>query len=331
MSARRHDAARRRFAFATALSAALPALPAWSTRAGAATAGLPGELRIGIQKGDALVALRASGALERGFAGQPVAIRWIEFVYGAPLVEAINTGDIDVGAVGSTPPILAQAGAAPAVTYVGWSPRLVSSYAIIVPPGSPARSIADLAGRRIAVARGSQGHLFALQALADAHLDASAVTFSYLAYSDARSAFERGFVDAWAVPDPRYADTELATGARTLLRIGELSVPQYGFYIAPRAFAERYPAVLRTLFDTLAAQTRTDLAHPDATARFLERSTGVPLPVWQRALPRLEWGARYPLDDAVIRAQQASADLAWHSRLIPHAVDVRQAIVDIRA
>ncbi|HXZ08411.1 MAG TPA: aliphatic sulfonate ABC transporter substrate-binding protein [Paraburkholderia sp.] len=290
----------------------------------------PAAINIGIQKGDPLVALRASGELEKAFAAHGVAVKWKEFVYGAPLVEAINVGDVDVGAVGSTPPILAQAGAAPGVVYVAFAPRLQKSYGLIVAANSPIHRIEDLKGKKIAFAKGSQGHLFVLKALADAGVPASSVQFVYLNYSDARAAFERGFIDAWAVPDPRYADTELATGARTILSIGQLSVPQYGFYIGSRDFAQHYPAALRLLFDVLDRQTALELAHPAQTAEFLSQSTGVKLEIWSRALPRLEWGVHYPLTDEVIKAQQDSADLAYREHVIPRKIDVREAVVDIR-
>jgi sulfonate transport system substrate-binding protein len=290
----------------------------------------PQQIRIGIQKGDALVALRASGKLEQAFAAHHVKVLWHEFVYGAPLVEAINAGDVDVGTVGSTPPIMAQAGAAPSVVYVAYAPKLSQSYAIIVPKDSMVKDLHDLKGRKIAFAKGSQGHLFVLKALQDAHMAPDSAQFTYLSYGDARSAFERGFIDAWAVPDPRYADTELSTGARTILSIGSLSVPQYGFYISTRSFAQKYPAALRLLFDELAQNTKENLAHPDETARFLSANTGLPLDVWTRAIARLEWGVGYPIPDEVIKAQQESANLAFDDKVIPRRIAVRQAVVQIR-
>ncbi|WP_087687658.1 aliphatic sulfonate ABC transporter substrate-binding protein [Pandoraea sp. PE-S2R-1] len=290
----------------------------------------PGAIRIGIQKGDPLVALRASGKLEAALRPHGVAVKWIEFVYGAPMVEAINSGDVDVGVVGSPPPILAQAGAAPSVVYVAAGSRYQNGYAIVVPANSTVRTISDLRGKKIAFAKGSQGHLFVLRALADAGVSPSEVQFAYLSYSDARAAIERGFVDAWSVPDPRYADAEIASHVRTILKIGDVSVPQYAFYIGTRTFAEKYPATLRTLFDTLSADITARLAKPDETADLLAQNTGVPLDVWKRAIPRLEWGVQYPITPDVLKAQQANADLAFQTRLIPRAVDVRQAVVDIR-
>jgi sulfonate transport system substrate-binding protein len=300
------------------------------TQAAWAADAFPKEIRIGVQKGDGLVALRLSGNLEKAFAPHHVTVKWIEFVYGAPLVEAINSGDVDVGTVGSTPPILAQAGSAPALVYVAYSPKLRGSYGLIVAKDSSIKSVRDLQGKKVAFAKGSQGHLFALQALTDAGVDPASVHFVYLAYSDARAAFERGDIDAWVVPDPRYADTELHTGARTILKIGDLSIPQYGFYISTRTFASAYPAALRLLFNQLDQQTKYSLAHPNETVDLLSKNTGVSREVWQLALPRLDWGVTYPVGDDVVKAQQKAADLAFRSKLIPRSVDVRQAMVGIR-
>lgn len=310
--------------FCTLIIGLAAAVPAWAADA------FPKEIRIGIQKGDALVELRYAGTLEKAFAPHHVTVKWIEFVYGAPMIEAINSGDVDVGTVGSTPPILAQSGSAPALVYVAYSPKLRDSYGIIVAKQSTIHGVRDLAGKKIAFAKGSQGHLFVLKALADAGVDAASTHFVYLAYSDARAAFERGDVDAWAVPDPRYADTELSTGARTIATIGTLSVPQYSFYIATRTFAATYPAALRLLFDQLDQQTKFALTHPDQTVDLLSSNTGVPRKVWQKAVPRLDWGVQYPLTGDVIKAQQDAADLAFRSKVIPRAVDVRQAVVDIQ-
>jgi sulfonate transport system substrate-binding protein len=290
----------------------------------------PKEIRIAIQKGGGIVALRASGNLEKAFAPHHVAVKWLEFIYGPPMVEGINAGAVDVGYVGATPPILAQAGSAPEVVYVAYTPSMQGSYGIVVPKDSAIHDVKDLKGKKVAVAKGSQGHLFAIKALEDAGMKATDAQIVYLDYSDARTAFARGDIDAWVVPDPRYADVELATGARTILTIGKVSVPQYGFYIATRSFAEKYPAALRLLFDELAKQDAYNAAHPDAVAQLLSKDTGVSLDVWHRVVPRNEWGVHYPLSADVLKAQQDAADLAHRNRIIPRAVDVRQAVVDIQ-
>src|SRR2546429_5767542 len=76
----------------------------------------------------------------------------------------------------------------------------------------------------------------------------------YLAPADARAAFERKSVDAWAIWDPFYAATELAIRPRVLAN-GEGLSGNASFYLAARGLVERHPQVLRALFDEL---TRAD-------------------------------------------------------------------------
>src|SRR5690606_24957601 len=73
---------------------------------------------------------------------------------------------------------------------------------ILVPAGSPIRSIADLRGRRIAVPRGTSGHAFLLNALKSEGLRSRDVELAFLAPPDALAAFQSGAVDALSVWDP---------------------------------------------------------------------------------------------------------------------------------
>ncbi|MEK7926334.1 sulfonate ABC transporter substrate-binding protein, partial [Burkholderia contaminans] len=79
-------------------------------------AGLPAHaqdsgtrLRVGFQKYGNFVVLKARGTLEKRLASQGVTVQWLEFPAGPQLLEGLNAGAIDVGTVGETPPIFAQA------------------------------------------------------------------------------------------------------------------------------------------------------------------------------------------------------------------------------
>lgn len=91
----------------------------WASIAHAAVE-YPQTVRVGYQKGNSLVVLKNRGTLEKALAPHGVKVVWQEFAFGPPLVEGINSGDIDIGFVGATPPVFAQAGAGPDVTYVGY-------------------------------------------------------------------------------------------------------------------------------------------------------------------------------------------------------------------
>ncbi len=70
-------------------------------------------IRIGYQKSSTLAAiLKINGELEKALAPLGVRVTWHEFTSGLPLLEAINTGNVDFGAdVADTVPLFAQAAA----------------------------------------------------------------------------------------------------------------------------------------------------------------------------------------------------------------------------
>src|SRR4029079_2264035 len=114
------------------------------------------EIRIGYQKTGVLVIARQQGVLEKRFAEKQIGIKWIEFTSGPPLLEAMSIGSVDLGAVGDTPPIFAQAANAN-VVYVAGS-RITNGQGILVPANSGIRSIADLTGQRDGFNKVSREH-----------------------------------------------------------------------------------------------------------------------------------------------------------------------------
>ncbi len=67
----------------------------------------PTEIRIGTQKGGFFPAVRQRRTLENAFRPLGIEVKWIDFQFGPPLLEAINVGSVDFGFVGDTPPIFA--------------------------------------------------------------------------------------------------------------------------------------------------------------------------------------------------------------------------------
>lgn len=81
-------------------------------------------LRVGYQKYGTLVILKAKGTLEQRLAPLGVNVKWTEFPFGPPLLEAINVGSIDYGTVGEAPPIFAlAAGANSSMSRMSRRPR----------------------------------------------------------------------------------------------------------------------------------------------------------------------------------------------------------------
>ena len=108
----------------------------------------PAEIRIGTQKGGFFPAVRQRGTIEQAFKPLGVNIKWIDFQFGPPLLEAINVGSLDFGYVGDSPPIFAQSGGAK-IRYVAAVTSRGNNQAILVPQDSPIKTLAELKGKKI--------------------------------------------------------------------------------------------------------------------------------------------------------------------------------------
>src|ERR1700761_6910631 len=172
-------------------------------------------VHIGFQKYGKLVLLKNKGTLEPKLKALGYSVQWTEFQFGPPLLEAMNVGSIDFGNTGETPPVFAQAAGA-AIRYVAYEPPAPKGEAILVSKDSPLKSVADLRGKEVAVAKGSNAHYLLVKALEKAGLKYQDITPAFLAPADARAAFENGAVDAWSIWDPYQSAADVTLGAKTL-------------------------------------------------------------------------------------------------------------------
>lgn len=283
----------------------------------------PEVLRIGYQKGSAtLVLAKQHGLLEKRFASTRV--QWIEFPAGPQMLEALNVGSLDIGSTGDIPPIFAQAAGAD-LLYIGAEPPKPQAEVILVGKDSPLQSVAALKGKRVALQRGSSAHNLVLRALAREGLKFSDIQPIYLAPAEARAAFERGSVDAWAVWDPFYAALELEGKVRRLAD-GEGLGLTGPFYLAARPFAEANPAFIPALLDELNRGEALIQSDNAASLALLADFIGLPVAVLERAFSRRPPSPIGPVTEAIAAAQQHTADLFRENRLLPKAVDVRSAV-----
>lgn len=283
-----------------------------------------GEVRIGYQKYGTLTLLKGRGTLEKRLAEQGVGVKWTEFPAGPVLLEGLNVGSIDFGTVGEAPPIFAQAAGANLV-YVGNEPPSPASEAIVVPKGSSLRTLADLKGKKIALNKGSNVHYLLLKALEKAGVAYADIQPVFLPPADARAAFERGSVDAWAIWDPFLAAAEKQIGARVLAD-GKGLVANYQFYLASRTYAEKNPEILRIVLDEVAKVDDWGRNNPDEVATILSAQTGLSKDVVALAASRYAYGVK-PVSVDVIAAQQKVADAFSNLKLIPKPIVVKDALL----
>lgn len=280
------------------------------------------RLRVGFQKGAALVvAARQNRSLETLLQPLGIDVEWLEFAFGPPLLEAMRVGSVDIGSVGDTPPIFAQAARAN-LLYVAAAPSGAS--AILLPPNSTLQTLHDLKDRKIAFARGSSAHNLTVAALEKAGLRYDEIEPMYLAPADAAAAFERGNVDAWTVWDPYYALYEDRPGVRVLAKSTDIS-EQNSFFIANGAYTEANPQIVARVVSEFARVGEWAAAYRSDVARLVSDGTGVPFQPMLRSLERNPLNV-VPMSEAFARSQQENADRFHRLGLIPRAIRVRETI-----
>ncbi|MDA5107976.1 sulfonate ABC transporter substrate-binding protein [Brevibacillus thermoruber] len=307
------------------LLAALTACGSQTPKETAATSAAEGQrvIRIGFQKYGTMNVLKAQGWLEKRLADAGVKVEWTEFPGGPQLLEALNVGSIDIGHTGEAPPIFAQAAGAPLV-YLAHEPPSPQGEGILVPNGSPVKTVADLKGKKVALNKGSNVHYLLVKQLEAAGLQYKDVKTAFLPPADARAAFEQGSVDAWVVWDPFLAAAQTATNA-TLLADGRDVVSNHEFYLASRTFAESHPDIIDALLDELNKVDEWAKNNQDELAELLSAQLGIDVPSLKLASGRREYGVR-PITDEVIAEQQRIADTFAKLGLIPQPIHVKDAV-----
>lgn len=149
--------------------------------------------------------VRLKGVIEKRLQPLGVSVEWAQFAAGPQLMEAMDVGKVDIGAVGETPPIFAQAAGTSLVYVASLKPSSGEGSGIIVPQDSPIRSVADLKGKKVVFQKGSASHYLLVKALAEVGLKYSDVKALSLPPADAQAAFSQGKLDAWVTWDPYLA------------------------------------------------------------------------------------------------------------------------------
>jgi len=280
------------------------------------------EIRIGYQKNGVLVIARQQATLETHFASQGIDVKWIEFSSGPPMLEAMNVGSIDYGAVGDSPPVFAQSAGAN-IVYAAGQP-ITNGQGILVQANSPIRTIADLKGKRVGFTKGSSAHNIIVQTLEKAGLTYADITPVYLTPPDAGPAFANGSIDAWSIWDPYFAIGETKQNGRVLVNASEITKTN-SFYIANRDFAKNHGAVLQQIIDVTTVTAKWAESHRDEVAKSLSAVTGIPLDIQAVAANRSAFAVG-PITDNIIATQQGVADRFFKLGLIPRPVVVRDAV-----
>ncbi|MBD2067698.1 sulfonate ABC transporter substrate-binding protein [Leptolyngbya sp. FACHB-671] len=278
-------------------------------------------IRLGHQKYGTLSIVRMQRSVEERLKPLGVTVRWNQFSTGPQLLEALNAGRLDFGHAGEAPPVNAQAAGA-SLLYVGSQPPNPAGEAILVLPDSPVRQVADLKGKRIAFNKGSNVHYFVVKALEKAGLDYSDIEPVFLPPADARAAFERKNVDAWAIWDPFFAAAQYATDAR-ILTDGQDIIANREFFLSSQHFAQTHPDRLQMVLDVIAETAEWAKPRPREVAALISPLLGINVEVLTQVSARTSYGLN-PITPEVVAYQQELADTFHRLKLIPNQIDIKQ-------
>ena len=309
---------RRAFAAAIAISALLPA---------AALAADPlKEIRIDWATYNPVsMILKQKGLLEKEFAKDGIKVRWVQTLGSNKALEFLSANAIDFGSTAGAAALVGKINGNPIKSiYVYSRPEWT---ALVTRKDTPITTIAQLKGKRVAVTRGTDPHIFLVRALQSAGLTERDITPVLLQHPDGKTALIRGDVDAWAGLDPMMAQAEVEDGARLFYRNAEANT--WGILNVRQEFLKDHPDLVQRVLAVYEEARKYSLANPAEVKRVFVAATKLPDAVVEKQLKE-----RTELTHSRIGAPQRDSILAaglalQQAGVIPASVDVKAVLADL--
>lgn len=269
--------------------------------------------------------LRRFGWLEDDFKRDGVDVKWVLSAGSNRALEYLNSNSIDMGSSAGLAALLAKANGNPIkAPYIFSRPEWT---ALVVPKGSPIRSLADLKGKKVAATKGTDPYLFLLRALHSVGLKRSDIEHVALQHADGRTALEQGRVDAWAGLDPLMAASELDAGSTLLYR--NVAFNTYGFLNVREDVLAKRPDDVRRVIAAYERARLWSLANPSAAAKILSEEAKVSLQVALLQIKlRTDLSNPQPSTEHV-KALQAAAPILLDEQLVKPGTDLVRTIAEL--
>jgi sulfonate transport system substrate-binding protein len=268
--------------------------------------------------------LKDRGILERELAKDGITVRWVQSLGSNKALEFLNAGSLDLGSTAGAAALIGRINGNPIKSvYVYSRPEWT---ALVTRKDTGIAKVEDLKGKRVAVTRGTDPHIFLVRALQGAKLSEKDVKLVLLQHPDGRTALERGDVDAWAGLDPLMAAAEVESGAQLFYR--NAAANTWGVLNVREAFAKDNPALVGRVLKAYEEARAFALANPAELTKTLVAYTKLPEAVIGRQLERTE------LTHSTIGQPQVDTILAaglalQEAGVIPAGTDVKAAVDDL--
>jgi sulfonate transport system substrate-binding protein len=219
--------------------------------------------------------LKEKGSLEKEFAKDGIGILWVQTLGSNKALEFLNAGSIDFGSTAGSAALLGRINGDPIKSiYVYSKPEWT---ALVTRKDTAINAVADLKGKRVAVTRGTDPHIFLVRALLSAGMTEKDISEVLLQHPDGKTALIRGDVDAWAGLDPMMAQAQVQDGARLFYRNKDANT--YGILNASEDFLNKYPELTRRVLAVYDQERKYCLANYDEEKRVFMNVTKLPAPV----------------------------------------------------
>jgi len=271
------------------------------------------------------ILLKNKGWLEKEFEKDNIKIRWVQTLGSNKALEFLNAGSIDFGSTAGSAALVAKINGNPINSiYVYSRPEWT---ALVVPKDSTISKVADLKGKRVAVTRGTDPHIFLVRALLGAGLSEKDIQPVLLQHPDGKTALIRGDVDAWAGLDPMMAQAEVEDGAKLFYR--NAAANTWGILNVREEFAKQNPDLVKRVLAVYEEARKYSLSHYDELKADFIAVTKLPEAVVDKQLKE-----RTELTHNRIGAPQRESILAaglalQQAGVIKADVDVKKALDDL--
>jgi len=262
--------------------------------------------------------------LEDEFAHDGIRIRWVQSLGSNKALEFLNAGSIDFGSTASAAALLGSIGGNPIRSVYIYS--RAEWTALVATQDSTIRSVAELKGKRIAVTRGTDPHIFLVRALSAAGLTLADVKLVLLQHPDGKTALIRGDVDAWAGLDPMMAASEVEDHTRLFYRNPAFN--SWGALNVRTAFADEHPDIVRRVLAVYERARQHALKQPTDLSKSLIALAKLPEPVIKLQLERTDITQGY-LKDAQRQGLLESGQAMQAVGLIEPGVKLEAAVATL--
>lgn len=204
-------------------------------------------------------------------------VKWVEFTAGAAGIAALNAGDIQIMTEVGLPPTVSGISKGLGFKIVWVNDIYMTAEGLVVRNSSNIKSLADLAGKKVATMVGTSSGYMLHAALTSAGMDESKLEIINMDPPTMQAAWKRGELDAAYIWIP--ALTNMAADGGTILATNQ-DFKDFGssidMILVNSAFAEKYPdavvAVLKAENDSVNALRKDGDAALQKMADYLKIS-----------------------------------------------------------